>query len=236
MKKIKIALAGNPNAGKTTLFNLVARTNYHVGNYPGVTVEKKKAIIKYKEQEIEVVDLPGTYSLNAYSLEEIIARDYIVNEKPDLVVQVVDASNLERNLYLTTQLLELETNLIISLNMFDVASKRGIEIDVQKLSEKLEVPIVKMIARSGMGKLELLDEVINFKLNPMKSKIKINYGSDLTSFISEIEQTLSGVNFLNNKYPLRWLALKYLENDKKVLEEGTNFAFHEDILKKIKKL
>ncbi|HDN79388.1 MAG: hypothetical protein DRI61_10455 [Chloroflexi bacterium] len=159
-RKLTIALAGNPNSGKSTVFNALTGARQHVGNWPGKTVEKKEGICKYNGYEIRVVDLPGTYSLTAYSVEEIIARDFIVEEKPDVVVDIVDASNLERNLYLAVQLLELGANLVIALNMMDMAEARDYKIDVEGLSELLGVPVVPTVANKGKGIKDLLDAVI----------------------------------------------------------------------------
>ncbi len=149
---ITLALAGNPNAGKTSLFNALTGARQHVGNWPGKTVEKKEGLFTYAGQTCKVVDLPGAYSLSAYSPEEIIARDYIVNERPDVVIDVVDASNLERNLYLTVQLLELGCPLIVALNVIDVARARGIRIDQARLSRRLGgVPVVETVGSRGAG-------------------------------------------------------------------------------------
>ncbi|MBC8456900.1 MAG: 50S ribosome-binding GTPase, partial [Deltaproteobacteria bacterium] len=139
---ITIALAGNPNSGKTTVFNNLTGARQHVGNWPGVTVEKKEGKCKHQDVDMTVVDLPGIYSLTAYSMEEIIARDFVLDERPDVVVDIVDASNLERNLYLATQFMELDANLVIALNMTDVAKSRGMTIDAEKLSELLGVPVI----------------------------------------------------------------------------------------------
>ncbi len=156
-----VALAGNPNSGKSTIFNSLTGSRQHVGNWPGKTVERKDGTCRHEGHEITVVDLPGTYSLTAYSLEEIIARDYIVNEGPDVVVGVVDASNLERNLYLAVQILELNANLIIALNMSDIATSRGYKIDFAKLSEGLGgIPVVPTVASRGQGIPELLDQIV----------------------------------------------------------------------------
>ena len=154
-----IALAGNPNAGKSTLFNALTGARQHVGNWPGKTVEKKEGVWKHNGVEFEVVDLPGTYSLAAYSLEEIIARDYIVDERPDLVVTVVDSANLERNLYLVVQILEMGAKVVVALNMGDIAASRGIKVDVPKLSQGLGVPVVPTVASKGQG-LEQLKQAI----------------------------------------------------------------------------
>ena len=158
--QLTIALAGNPNAGKTTLFNHLTGARQHVGNYPGVTVEQKEGCCLHQGQGLRVVDLPGTYSLTAYSVEELVARDFIINEKPDVVVDVVDASNLERNLYLSCQFLELGVPLVIALNMVDVAEKRGITINAQELGHRLGVPVIPIVARSGKGVDQLLDAVL----------------------------------------------------------------------------
>ena len=153
-KKITIALAGNPNSGKTTVFNNLTGARQHVGNWPGVTVEKKEGSCTFKGYSIKVVDLPGVYSLTAYSLDEVIARDYVIDEKPDVVVDVVDASNLERNLYLAVQLLEMEVKLVIALNMMDVAESREHRINVRELSRLLGVPVegVRLVGGSGLAR------------------------------------------------------------------------------------
>jgi ferrous iron transport protein B len=159
MNKHLIALAGNPNAGKSTIFNALTGSNQHVGNWPGKTVAKKEGTFKQGEYEITVVDLPGSYSLTAYSPEEIITRDFIINERPSLVVTVVDAANLERNLYLTIQVLELGVPVVIALNMSDVAKERGITIDSEALSQELGSPVVGTVASQGEG-IEDLKEAI----------------------------------------------------------------------------
>jgi ferrous iron transport protein B len=166
MKDLRVALAGNPNAGKSTIFNALTGSRQHVGNWPGKTVEKKEGKFKHGEYEVEIVDLPGTYSLTAYSPEEAIARDYILNEKPDLVVTVVDAANLERNLYLTVQVLELGVPVIVVLNMSDVANARGLKIDQTLLSQGLKSPVVSTTANKGNG----IDQLVNTMLNLAQEK------------------------------------------------------------------
>ena len=163
---ITVALAGNPNCGKTTIFNALTGTNQHVGNWPGVTVEKKEGILKFEGKQYNIVDLPGTYSLGAYSEDEVVARDFILKEKPDLVINVVDATNIERNLYLTTQLLEMEVNVIIALNMMDETQNMGIKIDIDSLSEQLGVPIIPTIASRLKG------------IDDLKIKLSETIGSD----------------------------------------------------------
>src|SRR4030042_1841203 len=138
MKKITIAIAGNPNSGKTSIFNMLTGAHQHTGNYPGVTVEKREGLCKYKDYEITVVDLPGTYSLSAYSTEELVARNFIIEEQPDVVVDIIDSSNIERNLYLATQLIELNVPLVLAFNMSDIAEQRGLSFDIEQLSRLLE--------------------------------------------------------------------------------------------------
>ena len=172
MSLYQIALAGNPNAGKTTIFNALTGAHQHVGNWPGKTVEQKSGHFRHEGLEIEVVDLPGTYSLSAFSPEEVIARDYIINEQPDLVVIVLDAANLERNLYLAVQVLELEVRAIIVLNMLDMAEARGYQIDTAELSRRLQAPVLTAVARRGEG-LDALKALIVQELKEVKSA----YGS-----------------------------------------------------------
>jgi ferrous iron transport protein B len=154
-KQHTIALAGNPNTGKSTIFNALTGARQHVGNWPGKTVEKKEGTCKYNGSELEIVDLPGTYSLTAYSLEEVIARDFIIDERPDLVVVVVDSANLERNLYLVVQILEMGAPVVVALNMSDIADSRGLKIDVPLLSQGLGAPVVPTVASKGQGLDEL---------------------------------------------------------------------------------
>ncbi len=154
-----IALAGNPNAGKSTLFNALTGARQHVGNWPGKTVEKKEGTWRHDGLDYEVVDLPGTYGLTAFSLEEVIARDYIVDEQPDVVVMVVDSANLERNLYLVVQVLEMGAKVVVALNMSDIAESRGIKVDVSKLSQALGASVVPTVASKGQG-LDRLKEAI----------------------------------------------------------------------------
>lgn len=173
MADLTIALAGNPNAGKTSLFNALTGSRQHVGNWPGKTVEKKEGTFRCQGLTCRVVDLPGAYSLSAYSPEEIIARDYLLHEQPDVVINVVDASNLERNLYLTVQLLELGAPLIIALNVMDMARARGLHIDQAKLSALLNhVPVVETVGNRGQGINELLEVVVNL-FKPKQSHLKL---------------------------------------------------------------
>ena len=219
-KEITIALAGNPNSGKTTVFNNLTGARQHVGNWPGVTVEKKEGRCSSKEYKINVVDLPGVYSLTAHSPDEVIARNFIVNEKPDVVVDIVDASNLERNLYLTMQLIELEVNLVVALNMTDVAESRDYKIDVDQLSELLGAPVVPMIASRKKGTEDLLNQIIStFEGKNDRKKIKLYYGSELEEHINDLEAIISRDEKLSHQFPPRWLAIKLLEEDKEVLQK-----------------
>ena len=162
MADLRIALAGNPNAGKTTIFNALTGLHQHTGNWPGKTVEKKEGQIKHGDLIINIVDLPGTYSLTAYSPEEIIARDFIIEEQPDVVINVVDATNLERNLYLTVQLLELDVPLVLALNMGDALKKDGAKVDIANLSQLLgHIPVVQTTANHGRGISELIAKAVD---------------------------------------------------------------------------
>lgn len=162
MKELKIAIAGNPNAGKSTVFNALTGSRQHVGNWPGKTVEKKEGKFQHNGLIVNVVDLPGTYSLSALSPEEIIARDYILNNKPDIVVTVMDAANLERNLYLAVQVLELGVPVLVMLNMTDVAEARGLVIDDERLSQALGAPIIRTVANRGVGIGKLKETIAEF--------------------------------------------------------------------------
>lgn len=219
--QLKMALVGNPNAGKTTLFNELTGARQHVGNYPGITVDHKEGCILHENAKITLTDLPGTYSLTAYSVEELVARNYLVEEKPDVVINIVDASNLERNLYLSCQLLELGLPLVIALNMMDVAKNRGIEIEIQALSKLLSTPVVPIIARTGEGTTELLNACVHLagKNLPWTPR-DIYYGEDLDKNLKLLEKKITEENYLTNTFPPRYTAIKYLENDEQILEKG----------------
>ncbi len=217
-QKITIALSGNPNAGKTTVFNALTGARQHIANYPGVTVEKKYGHLFHKGYNIDVVDLPGTYSLTAYSLEELVARDFLVDERPDVVVDIVDASNLDRHLYLALLFKEMGVPLVIALNMVDVAQTRGIEVDVDVLSALLDVPVVPTVARANKGLDEVLDRVIEVALSKREWKPAIiSYGADIDESLEKIEDVIKKKNGYDRKYPPRWLGLKCLEGDKQIL-------------------
>jgi len=219
-ENITIALAGNPNSGKTTVFNNLTGARQHVGNWPGVTVEKKEGECKHGDVKITVVDLPGTYSLTAYSIEEIVARDFVLDEQPDVLVDIVDASNLERNLYLATQFLELGAKVVIALNMIDVAESRGIKIDAQKLSELLGVPVIPMVASKNKGTEELLDAILEVAQDGWKREPErgVHYGKEIEEELDKIEGELEGTQ-IATLYDKRWVALKLLENDEAIAEK-----------------
>jgi ferrous iron transport protein B len=214
-----IVLAGNPNSGKTTLFNALTGARQHVGNYPGVTVEKKQGTCLSEAGRFEIIDLPGTYSLTAYSLEEVVARDYIVNENPQMIVNIVDASNLERNLYLTVQFMEMGLPVCIALNMMDVAKKRGVDIDTAKLSRLLNIPVVPTVARTGKGKQALMQAIAAKSPGPVQP-LSISYGPDVDQALDGMEQIIESGEFLTHRYRARWIALKFLENDQQIIELG----------------
>ncbi len=235
MKNITVAVAGNPNSGKSTLINAIAGTNLQVGNWPGVTVEKKTALLKLENIQVNLVDLPGTYSLSPYTQEEVIARDFLVKEKPDLIIDVIDSTNLERNLYLTVQLLELDIPVVIALNIYDEAQKKGIIIDIAKLEELLGVKVIPTVATKREGIKDLLDAVKTVAVEPEKFKVKkLNYGEDIEEAIKIVEEELKIKKAdLLSQYPSRWLSLKLLEGDKLVLKE-LNLNEDESFLKKAK--
>jgi len=207
-----IALAGNPNAGKTTLFNALTGARQHVGNYPGITVEKKEGYVDVSQGLTRVVDLPGTYSLTAYSQEELVARDFLVHERPQGVINVLDATSLERNLYLTVQFLELGIPVTLALNMVDALESKGMRIDSDQLATLMNVPVVRTVARSGKGVREALAAALD---HPQKAwrPLYISYGPDLDPVLQEMTELIAGRKFLTETFPPRWLALKFLEND-----------------------
>ena len=218
-KTITVALAGNPNSGKTTVFNNLTGARQHVGNWPGVTVERKEGYCRFKGHNIKVVDLPGVYSLTAYSLDEVVARDFVVDSKPDVVVDVVDASNLERNLYLAVQLLEMQANLVIALNMMDVAASRGYKIEVEELARLLGSPVIPMVAARNKGTPQLLQTIVDIAGGNKKLEgLNIQYGHDVEEEITKLEKLISG-NSLSAGYSPRWLAVKLLEDDKDIIRK-----------------
>ena len=218
-KEIRVALVGNPNCGKTSLFNMASGSREHVGNYSGVTVDAKEGLFEYGGYHFRIVDLPGTYSLSAYSPEELYVRRNLVEEVPDVVINVVDASNLQRNLYLTTQIIDMNLRVVMALNMYDELVAKGDQLDIKQLGYLLGMPIVPTVSRTGAGIQDLFDTVIQIYENQdphLARHIHINHGSELESSIREIKDLLKKNTDLRYKYSTRYLSIKYLENDKEV--------------------
>ncbi|MBN1902721.1 ferrous iron transport protein B [Candidatus Sumerlaeota bacterium] len=231
-KKLTIALAGNPNSGKTTVFNNLTGSRQHVGNYPGVTVEKKEGFVNYRDYRITVVDLPGTYSLTAHSQDEIVARNFIVGEKSDVVIDIIDSSNLERNLYLAVQIMELGVPLILALNMSDLAEKKGLKINPEKLGALLGVPVVMTIATKNIAMKELLDKAIELyeRKHPLE-RPSIRYGREVEKQLNLLEEAISPYKNITDSYSARWIALKLLEQDAEVIKMAESSPEGQKILK-----
>ena len=218
-KTIRVALVGNPNCGKTSLFNMASGSHEHVGNYSGVTVDAKEGSFEYGGYKFVIVDLPGTYSLTAYSPEELYVRRNLIDDVPDVVVNVVDASNLQRNLYLTTQLIDMNLRVVMALNMYDELTANGDKLDIKQLGYLLGMPIVPTVSRSGEGIETLFDTVIQIyeKSDPHIARhIHINHGSEVEQSIDRIKELISKTEDIRYKYSTRYLAIKYLENDKEI--------------------
>ena len=215
---IKIALAGNPNCGKTTMFNALTGANQYVGNWPGVTVEKKGGKIRgYKD--VELVDLPGVYSLSPYTLEEVVTRNFMIEDRPDAVINIIDASNIERNLYLTTQILELGIPTVIALNMMDIIEKRGDKIDIDKLSQILGCPVVETSALKGKGTKDVAMKAIELAKGSNKIDFKMNFSSEVKSALEEISSLLAINNIGQYGANDNWLAIKIFERDSNLMDK-----------------
>ncbi|WP_319506022.1 ferrous iron transport protein B [uncultured Methanolobus sp.] len=227
-EKINVALAGNPNVGKTSLFNAITGSKQHVGNWPGVTVERKMGKRVYNGIEMEIEDLPGTYSLTAYSLDEIVARDFIIEEKPDIVVQVIDATNLERNLYLTTQLMELGVKLVIALNMTDLALAKGDIIDVKKIQEYLEVPVISTVGSRGGGIDDLLNAITEEFGKAQVAESAFIYEDEIENGIDELTTILENDPYFTH-YPTRWFSMKLLESDENIVKKAQSSSNYPQI-------
>jgi len=233
-KTINIALVGNPNCGKTTLFNKATGATEHVGNYSGVTVDAKKSIKKHKDYTFEVTDLPGTYSITAYTPEELYVRNHIFNEVPDIVVNVVDASNIERNLYLTTRLIDMDIKVVIALNMYDELEKRGDNFDYEELASMIGVPIIPTIAAKGEGIDKLFDKLIEVyeDTDTITRHVHINYGKPFEKAVSQLQEKIyTDENIaLTRKVAPRFLALSLLENDTEIIKLIKNLPNGNEII------
>ncbi len=246
-ENIVIALAGNPNSGKTTIFNALTGGRQHVGNYPGVTVERKEGRVKYKDHKITVIDLPGTYGLSAYSPDEVVARQVIIGEKPDILVNIADASNLERNLYLTTQLKELDVPVILVLNMADVAEKNKVKIDYKLLSQLLGLPVIRAVGSKNEGINEILEAVVNSDSKQSSPRERqVRYRPEIEKELSRLQEMLqtlkpleseaaagadAGVSFPS--LPYRWLLTKLLENDKEVSKQIAGYKESQSLMSEV---
>ena len=225
---IKIALAGNPNCGKTTLFNGLTGSNQFVGNWPGVTVEKKEGRLKGQKDTI-IMDLPGIYSLSPYTLEEVVTRNYLIKESPDVILNIIDGTNLERNLYLTTQLMELGIPVVIAVNMMDIVKKNGDKLNINKLSEKLCCEVVEISALKGTGIMEAADKAVEAAKRKIKQIPQHRFSGSVEHTLAHIEEAVLGV------YPeeqQRWYAIKIFERDEKVME---SLDISENVLKHVEK-
>ena len=238
-KNIQVALVGNPNSGKTTLFNYASGSKEKVGNYAGVTVDSKESVYRQSGYDFSIIDLPGTYSIKSYSPEEIFIRNYIFDNKPDIVVNIVDASNLERNLYLTTQLIDMGVQIVIALNMYDELEKRGDILDHIALGQLLGVPIIPTVSSKGKGIRDLFEKIIEVYENrdPLVRHIHINYGTEIENSICalqskiKIEENRAFTNIISARY----LAIELLENDKEYSENITRCVNSSEIIEIAKK-
>ncbi len=218
---VRVALVGNPNCGKTSLYNIASGSNEHVGNYSGVTVDAKEGHFKHRDYDFTLIDLPGTYSLSAYSPEELYVRKAILNEVPDIVLNVVDASNLERNLYLTSQLIDMDVRVVMALNMYDELEDKGDALDIKQLGYLLGIPIIPTNGKMGKGIDEIFDTIIDVYENydpKVARHIHINHGKDLEESIVRLQGLFRENSELSLKYSTRYLAIKYLEGDKSIEE------------------
>ncbi len=231
MSNKRIALVGNPNSGKTTFFNAITGANQHVGNWPGVTVEKKEGRCSYKGVEYDVVDLPGIYSLGAFSEDEVVAMDYVLSDDADVYINVIEASNIERNLYLTTQLLEMGKNLVIALNMVDEAERRSIKFDLEKLSKKLGVPVVATIANKEIGTDSVIKEAVKAAARPHIYENPLTYSENVLHHIQHMEEVLANKEL---PYPAKWTAIKIVEGDTHVIGRIEDSGVDQEVLDGIK--
>ena len=228
MSELIVGLAGNPNVGKTTVFNRLTGMRQHVGNWPGKTVERAEGHFKHGEYEYDLIDLPGNYALSAHSIEEIVSRDFIVDDDSDVIINVVDAANLERNLYLTVQMMELGANLVLALNMNDFARKKKHIIDIDLMSELLGFPVIDINAKTGEGIDELLTAVEKQAENPIDSSVKLSYGNEIKGHLREIQEVIEKDDALMD-VPSIWTAVKLLEKDSIVIQKVQNSKYSSEI-------
>ena len=229
--KLRIALAGNPNCGKTTVFNGYTGARQHVGNYPGVTVDRKEGHITVGDNQVTLVDLPGTYSLTAYSMEELVARRELAAGSVQAVINVVDASALERNMLLTVQMLEMGVPVVLCCNMMDEARAAGIHIDMERLTSLMGIPVMPMVARSGEGLTEAMNVAVQLAKEGKRNALRISYGSDIDPVLLDMEKRIEDAGLLASKYMPHWVALKMLEADSEILSEvrATNAELFEEL-------
>ncbi len=230
---IRVALVGNPNCGKTSLFNIASGSHEHVGNYSGVTVDAKEGRFEYKGYKFILIDLPGTYSLSAYSPEELFVREHLIKELPDVVVNVVDATNLERNLYLSSQLIDMDLRVVMALNMFDEFSQKKDKLDIKMLGTLLGMPIVPTVSKTGKGINELFDSIIDIYENIHTKRarhIHIHHGVEVEKSIEKVQNLIRQNEGIRQKYSTRYLAIKYLENDKEIAKEVELFENRDEII------
>ncbi|MGV8964626.1 MAG: ferrous iron transport protein B [Candidatus Saccharimonadaceae bacterium] len=238
LKTIRVALVGNPNSGKTSIFNIASGSHEHVGNYSGVTVDSKEGKLKHRGYTFKMVDLPGTYSLSAYTPEELFVRKYILEDKPDVIINVVSASSLERNLYLTTELMELKAPMVIALNMYDELQESGRDFDYATLSKMIDIPIIPTIGKKGFGIPAMLDKIIEmYEAKPQyrNGTVHISYGRVLEKSISRLELQFKHIETSHLNMPLRYFCIKLLENDKDIHKIARTLPTHKDIFDRIER-
>ncbi|MDD4605911.1 MAG: ferrous iron transport protein B [Dysgonamonadaceae bacterium] len=237
-KKISVALVGNPNSGKTSIFNIASSSHEHVGNYGGVTVDSKEGKLKHNGYNFKMVDLPGTYSLSAYTPEELFVRKHILEEKPDIIINVISASSLERHMYLTTELMELNTPMVIALNMYDELQESGREFNYELLSEMIDIPIIPTIGKKGFGIPAMLDKIIEMyesDSHKENSNVHISYGRVLEKSIYRLEQQLAKNDISDMNMPMRYICIKLLENDNDIRSIVSSLPNHEQIFAQTKR-
>lgn len=236
-REITVGLVGNPNCGKTTIFNALTGARQKVANWSGVTVEKREGRLRRGDVSIRVIDLPGIYSLTSYSMEEIITRDFIIDDRPDVIVNVVDAGNLERNLYLTTQLINIGARSVMALNMFDEAARKGLTIDTERLGTLLGMPVVKTVGTRSIGIDELVEQIVQVADGTSETvrHIHIPFGDDVEAEIRAVQERMREIGSIGLRYSTRWLAVRLLERDSDAIKKLRAFTGHEAVLEQAAK-